>query len=125
MRGRGRRVVEISDALASFLAPYVKAAGRIVEMDEWTFRKNWEACRAAAKITYWPHDAMRHTCGTFHMAKHRNENKTAFELGNSPSVVHDHYKALVTQADAERFWSLRPDQAAAGKVIAMPKTANA
>jgi hypothetical protein len=34
-------------------------------------------------------------------------------------MVHRHYKALVTTADAKRFWALRPAADADGKIMAM------
>ena len=51
--------------------------------------------------------------------------RTAFLMGHSnPRIVHDHYKALVTKADAERFFALRPAVDAAEKIVAMKAVAN-
>jgi len=36
--------------------------------------------------------------------------KTAMMMGHrSSDLVHNHYKALVLKAEAEKFWALKPD----------------
>ena len=50
---------------------------------------------------------------------HNDDLKTAFQMGNSPTMVHRHYKALVAKSDAERFWALRPASAANDKIVEM------
>ena len=49
--------------------------------------------------------------------------RTATEMGNSVNVVHRHYRALVTEADAKRFWSLRPDAEADRKIVPIAASA--
>ena len=73
----------------------------------------------AAGITDWPHNALRHSFGSYHLAMHNDDLKTAFQMGNSPTMVHRHYKALVTKSEAERFWALRPVTAADDKIVEM------
>ena len=51
--------------------------------------------------------------------------RVAYQLGNSADMIHRHYKALVTKADAERFWQLRPAADAAGKIVTMKQAVNA
>jgi hypothetical protein len=46
-------------------------------------------------------------------------------MGNSPAMVHRHYKQIVTKRDAARFWVLLPEERPASKVIEMPKTVTA
>jgi hypothetical protein len=40
-------------------------------------------------------------------------------------MIHRHYKALVTKAEAERFFALRPAGDAAQKIVPMKQAANA
>lgn len=61
-------------------------------------------------IDIWPHDAMRHTFATMHLAAFENADKTAFELGHTQGVklLYRHYRGLATKADAERYWRIEP-----------------
>ena len=59
-------------------------------------------------VDNWPHNALRHSFGSYHYAQYRDENRTAAEMGNSPAVVFRHYRALVKREAADAFWMLRP-----------------
>jgi hypothetical protein len=74
---------------------------------------------AAAGFTTWPDNALRHSFGSYHLALHGDAVKTAFQMGNSPGIVHNHYKGLVVNGDVQRFWSLRPAADAKDKIVAM------
>jgi hypothetical protein len=77
----------------------------------------------AAGFTEWPHNALRHSFASYHLAQYGDATKTAFQMGNDAVVVHNHYKGLVSNGDVQRYWSLRPAADAAGKIVAM-KAAN-
>jgi integrase len=68
--------------------------------------------RLAGLFKNWPHDAMRHSFASYHLAKHRNENHTAQEMGNSPQMIYGHYRELVRPADADAFFAILPGNAA-------------
>ena len=40
-----------------------------------------------------------------YLAKHKHEGEAATWAGNSPNVIHCHYKGLVKEADATEFWN--------------------
>jgi len=52
-----------------------------------------------------------------------HERETANWAGNSPNVIHRHYKALVKEADAKEFWEITSDNVA--QIIPMPTPAAA
>ncbi len=112
---RSRRVVEMCDALYSWLSLLTKQKGKIVDAKE--FRDNMDALRAAAELELWPHNGLRHSFGSYHLAYHGDAVKTTQQMGHrSSDVVHNHYKALVLKKEAERFWNLKPkEQAGAQK----------
>lgn len=116
---RQRRVIEIDDTLVAYLTPYAKRRGPVVEIDGQEFRKRWEDCRKDAGLVPWLHDVLRHTYATYSLAAFNDIGKLALQMGNSPQVIHSNYKGLVSNADAERFWALRPEADAAEKIVAM------
>ncbi len=56
-----------------------------------------------AGITPWPHNAIRHSFGSYFLGKTKDENRTASEMGNSPDVIIKHYRALVRDADEVQY----------------------
>lgn len=104
---KSRRVVEICPALKAWLERVPKKAGPLV--DEKSFRESLEKLRQAAGIADWPHNALRHSFASYHLAAYGDAMKTATLLGHKdPGAVHNHYKALVVQSTALKFWELRP-----------------
>jgi hypothetical protein len=57
-------------------------------------------------------NGLRHGFCSFHFALHANENSTAAVAGNSPAMIHAHYKGLATKAEAERWFAVAPAEAA-------------
>ncbi len=103
---RQRRLVEMVPALAQWLASYREATGKV-----WTKRGNlyhieFTALRKSLKIPK-RHNGLRHAFCTYHFALHANENLTAQQAGNSPAMIHAHYKGLATKADAEKWFAVQ------------------
>ena len=63
-------------------------------------------------------NGLRHAFCTYHFALHANENLTAAQAGNSPAMIHAHYKGLATRAEAEAWFNIMP--AKSDNVIALP-----
>jgi integrase len=104
---RSRRVVEMCDALHAWLAELKTLKGPIVDAKE--FRDNMDELRKAAELETWPHNGLRHSFGSYHLAFYGDAVKTAQQMGHrSSDVVHNHYKALVLKKEAESFWNLKP-----------------
>jgi integrase len=81
-------------------------------------RKRLEAVRRHAdtllgKPLQWPHDCMRHAFATYHLARWKNPANTAFELRHTnQNTLYQHYRALVTVAEARAYWKLTPRRVA-------------
>lgn len=113
---RGRRVVEIKDNVLEFLGPHCLNNTPI-------FPKNWRKSFDQLKLLAgfgtatdenphlapWPVDVLRHTAISNHFAAFEHEGKTAMWAGNSPEIIHKHYKGLVSKKDALEFWNIMPD----------------
>lgn len=56
----------------------------------------------------WPKDITRHTAASYWLAASDSVAAVATSLGNSEGILRKHYLALVTRAEAERFWSVMP-----------------
>jgi integrase len=112
---RQRRIVSISDNLAAWLMPLAQVTGPVVPA---AYRERHERLQILAKLTPWPRNVLRHSFGSYHLAFHKNEALTAAEMGNSPAVIFQHYRALVTPEAADKFWRLLPaSEVDADKVV--------
>jgi integrase len=106
---RQRRLVSIADNLAVWLNPRRKTSSPISpERNIDVFSERLHELAVKAQISPWPHNAMRHSFGSYFLGKNKDENVTASEMGNSPEVIIKHYRALVRDADVMRYWRLAP-----------------
>jgi len=53
-------------------------------------------------------DVLRHTFISMHVAKFKSLGAAALEAGNSETMVRRHYLNLVSEAEANKFWSITP-----------------
>jgi integrase len=100
---RQRQVVTISDNLHGWLAltPAEEQTGPVWKQGF----LGWYNRGLALDV---PRNALRHSFGSYHYAAHKNENLTAAEMGNSPTMVFRHYRAVVTPLAAKGYWHLSP-----------------
>jgi integrase len=112
---RQRRLVEICPALAALLENHKKATGRIWQKNPNLFFVEFSDFRENLKIPS-RRNGLRHGFCTYHFALHANENLTAQQAGNSPAIIHGHYKGLATKADAEKWFSVKVSGKSADKI---------
>jgi integrase len=115
---RQRRIVKIQENLLEWLLKAAKKTGEVApDVDLFGERlKHLVNGRAASKddpgrppvVKEWPHNGLRHSFGSFHFGKFKNENLTAAEMGNSPGVVFKHYRAVVKPPEVDSFWQITP-----------------
>ncbi len=106
---RQRRIVRVSESLKKWLKPHTKEAGRVtVSSRDDVFGEHLRGLVEAAGIVNYPHNGIRHSFGSYHYEKHRNEQLTASEMGNSPAIIFKHYRNLVSPADATLYFSITP-----------------
>ncbi len=122
---RQRRLVEVCPALAAWLQVFSdQTTGPVWAWQEITFQQRFARLCAKVKlngksIARKP-NGLRHAFCTYHFAAHANENQTAQQAGNSPAMIHAHYKGLATKAEAEKWFNVLPPDAAKN-VIPMGK----
>ena len=108
-----RRLVPMQPNLCEWLAPYRTCTGRLCPVN---LQQKINADRERAGLrTAWPHNALRHSFGSYHLARFNDAAKLALEMGNSPAMIFRHYRELVKPKDAERYWKIAP--APAGKKL--------
>lgn len=118
---RRRRLVEMVPALAAWLRPYQARSGPLWPLGEDRYQERFGELRAELKIPSRA-NGLRHAFCTYHFALHANENLTAQQAGNSPAMIHQHYKGLATRAEAEAWFAVKPADAPAN-IVNLPLAA--
>ncbi len=104
---RQRRLVGTCPALAKWLAPYRKTTGIVWGKSSNLYQIEFGQLRQTLKIKS-RRNGLRHAFCTYHFARHSDENLTAAQAGNSPAMIHAHYKGLATKAEAEKWFQVAP-----------------
>jgi integrase len=104
---RQRRLVEICPALSAWLKSCRDKSGKVYPSGVNYFQEKFAALRDELKISI-RRNGLRHAFCTYHFALHANENLTAAQAGNSPAMIHAHYKGLATKAEAEKWFNITP-----------------
>jgi integrase len=108
---RNRRLVEICPALIAWLEPYCQHQGQLWTQSRDTYHAALVELRESQTLPA-RKNGLRHAFCTYHFALHQNENQTAQQAGNSPAMIHAHYKGLATKADAEKWFNVLPPKSA-------------
>jgi len=103
-----RRVIQINQTLAAWLAQCRREAGPIQP-------ENWiKKFRILAKLTDldpWPIDCLRHSFASYHYAHYRDLGDTMSIMGHKDSAVFfAHYREVVTPDEANLYWSIFPQE---------------
>ena len=110
-----RRLVPIQDNLRGWLAPYEGLEGPVCPSN---LQKKINDDRDRANLrSKWPPNALRHSFGSYHLARFNDAARLALEMGNSPQILLRHYRELVRPRAAEQYWNIRPARAV--NVVAM------
>jgi integrase len=126
---RSRRLVPIQENLAKWLSSYRKESGPVVGFVNLSreFLKVAAATAQKAKgdepsiaPVAWKHNALRHSFVSYRMATLKNEHQVAQEAGNSPQMIYQNYRELVTETEGKAWFSVQPDSA---NLTGIPKVA--
>ena len=100
-----KRLVPISDNLKQWLMTCRKDKGPVLDI-KWIHEAVKRlATRAGVP---WKHNALRHSFISYRCAETQDVAKTSFEAGNSPKMIHRHYRELVTPAQAAEWFAITP-----------------
>ena len=118
-----RRLVKIEPILKLWLKPVAKNASPVVlsgylDRRLETMRKagfgrpgteTEEEKKSKITLKPWPLNALRHSFGSYWLAKFKDTAALALQMGNSPQIIFAHYRELVRPDDAKQFWNIKPD----------------
>lgn len=102
---RRRRLIEVEPVAFEWLAGFRGVTGPINPKQT---RRKLRRLRKLMGWHKWPKDILRHSYGSYAMAKYRDAAKVADWMGNSVGVLHRHYRELVSADDCAAFWSIMP-----------------
>jgi integrase len=108
-----RRLVPIVENLAEWLAPLAKASGPVWPRAHDSFYDAQQATAAATATEHrraveWKQNALRHSFISYRLAVLQDVNQVALESGNSPVMIHQHYKQLVSRDEGGKWFAIRP-----------------
>lgn len=114
-----RRLVPISENLRAWLLPLAKECGPVVELANIpngiqrlieslaSVDTGGPAAKAKAGIK-WKHNGLRHSYCSYRLAIVKSAAQVALEAGNSPKIIFEHYRELVTEQDALQWFEVMP-----------------
>jgi len=101
-----RRLVTLQQNLREWLAPYRFRTGYVCPPN---LQKNMNNDRDRAGLRLnWRQNALRHSFGSYYLARFNDAARLALEMGNSPAIIFKHYRELVKPKDALRYWEIMP-----------------
>ena len=113
-----RRLPPILPALKAWLQPLAKKTGPILEgvRDDFHFTKLFK--KATDKLVdangdpllKLVHNGLRHSFCSYRMATTKSAAQVALEAGNSPKMLFENYRELVTEKSALEYFGILPDK---------------
>ena len=106
---RSRRLVPLLPNLAKWLEPYRKTTGAVVTFANVSKQLLWlaeETANDGDPAVRWRHNGLRHSFISYRIADVQNVNQVALEAGNSPQMIFQHYRELVTPPEAKEWFGI-------------------
>jgi integrase len=113
-----RRLPPILPALEAWLKPHAKSSGKVLPgiRDERHFTKLFKAAtdklvdvegNALVKTV---HNGLRHSFCSYRLAVTKSAAQVALEAGNSPKMLFENYRELVTEKMAQSYFGIFPEK---------------
>lgn len=111
----GERAVDMNETLIKWLEiiPEEERTGVLFKTKAKDFQRKQGAFtgqfkNATKDVVEFKRNALRHSFGTYFLARCRNAVYVAEQMGNSREMVKKHYAKAITYEDSEPFWNLTP-----------------
>lgn len=119
---RSRRLIPTCPALAAWLKPYRGCTGLVWPKGYDMLHEDFAALRESVGVPN-RHNGLRHSFISAHFATYSDENLTAAQAGNSPAMIHQHYKGLLTRKEGEAWFAVKPAKVADNVISLKVETA--
>jgi len=107
------RYVAIPPVALAWLSLVPSRTGQVTRSEHANdYQKRFRKLHKLAGFAKWETNAMRHSFGSYHYALTGNSLETSRQLGHKASdqVLFDHYRALVSKEQGERYFALYPPE---------------
>lgn len=113
-----RRLVPICPALAEWLQPFAQKNGPVLPQFQNEAQFTWAFGQAKPALNDGEgnprvkliHNGLRHSFCSYRLAETKSAAQVALEAGNSPKMLFEHYRELVTDVDAKEWFSTSPEK---------------
>lgn len=102
-----RRLVPLCDAAVVWLNMVGQPAGEVSPGNTWALDRIRDILKTAGFSL--PANCFRHTYISAAVAKSGDVNQTSLDAGNSPKVIHRHYRELLSVQEGRDFFEIYPD----------------
>jgi integrase len=68
----------------------------------------------------WPQDVMRHSYGSYWLARYKQRAVLAEHMGNSLQIIKKHYRQVVSKSAAIDYWRITPTYDGSGEIYQQP-----
>jgi hypothetical protein len=68
----------------------------------------------------WPRNALRHSYISYRLAIVKDAAKVSLDACNSPDIIFNHYRELVTEQEADEWFSIMPPKGWVPPEVAKP-----
>ena len=111
------RLPPILPALEAWLIPHAKSSGRVIPnvRDEFHFTRRFKAATdklidaEGRSLVRMVHNGLRHSFCSYRLAVTKSAAQVALEAGNSPKMLFENYRELVTEKDALAYFGTLPN----------------
>lgn len=117
--GISERYVSVSENLWHWLIERKPLkGGPVVPVAKNYLHELRQAAVEDAKLKGWPHDALRHSAGSYHYAAYEDEQRTMAMLGHSNRrTFRRHYYRAMPKTQAEPYWEIMPAVRGERKIV--------
>jgi integrase len=120
-KAKETRNIHIEDILLKWLEAYKPEGAKGFVTPQESFNKRTIALHVAAGFKgmrqnedagFYPKDILRHSYGSYWLAKNGNRAQLAENMGNSVQIIKKHYKQVVSKSAVAAYWKIEPTKKA-------------